>query len=118
MFEWDYGHFEGKRTNDILKEWPGWELYRDGCPGGESPQDVARRAERFIKRIQQIHGDVLAFSSGHIIRMIAARWNGMEPALGRVFFCQPASVGVLGFEHDCPDEPIVRLWNYVSQPRE
>jgi probable phosphoglycerate mutase len=118
LFEWDYGHFEGKRTNDILKEWPGWELYRDGCPGGESPQDVARRAERFIKRIQQIHGDVLAFSSGHIIRMIAARWNGMEPALGRVFFCQPASVGVLGFEHDCPDEPIVRLWNYVSQPRE
>jgi probable phosphoglycerate mutase len=61
---------------------------------------------------------VLAFSSGHIIRMIAARWHGMPPAAGRVFFCRPASVGVLGFEHDCRDEPVIRLWNYVSEPRE
>jgi probable phosphoglycerate mutase len=61
-------------------------------------------------------GDVLAFSSGHIIRMIAARWNGLTPAAGRVFFCRPASVGVLGFEHDSRDEPILRLWNYVIEP--
>jgi broad specificity phosphatase PhoE len=59
---------------------------------------------------------VLAFSSGHIIRMIAARWLGLPPAAGRGFFCQPGSVGELGFEHDSRDEPIVRLWNYVSEP--
>jgi broad specificity phosphatase PhoE len=118
LTEWDYGRFEGKRTSDVLKEWPGWELYRDGCPGGESPEDVAMRADRFINRVHSINGDVLAFSSGHIIRMIAARWHGMAPAAGRVFFCRPASVGVLGFEHDSRDQPVIRLWNYVSEPRE
>ena len=118
LTEWDYGRFEGKLTSEILAELPGWELYRDGCPGGESPEDVAARADRFIKRVHGIGGEVLAFSSGHIIRMIAARWNGLPPGFGRLFFCRPASVGVLGFEHDNPDEPIIRLWNYVSEPRE
>ena len=118
LTEWDYGRFEGKLTSEILAELPGWELYRDGCPGGESPEDVAARADRFIKRVHGIGGDVLAFSSGHIIRMIAARWHGMAPVFGRVFFCRPASVGVLDFEHNSRDEPIIRLWNYVSEPRE
>ena len=118
LTEWDYGRFEGKLTSEILAERPGWELYRDGCPGGESPEDVAARADRFIKRVHGIGSDVLAFSSGHIIRMSAARWHGMTPAFGRVFFCRPASVGVLGFEHDRCDQPVIRLWNYVSEPRE
>src|SRR6516225_12213555 len=118
LIEWDYGRFEGKLTSDVLKELPGWELNRDGCPGGEAPGDVAARADRFIARVNGITGDVLAFSSGHIIRMIAALWNGLAPAAGRVFFCRPASVGVLGFEHDSRDQPIIRLWNYVSEPRE
>ena len=118
LIEWDYGRFEGKRTSDVLKEWPSWELYRDGCPGGESPEDLAMRADRFIARVHGINGDVLAFSSGHIIRMIAARWCGLTPAAGRVFYCRPASVGVLGFEHDSREQPIIRLWNYVSEPRE
>lgn len=118
LIEWDYGNFEGARTSDILRDHPGWELFRDGCPGGESPQDVAARADRFVARVQGISGDVLAFSSGHIIRMIAARWNGLAPAAGRVFFCRPASVGVLGFEHESRDQPVIRLWNYVSEPRE
>ncbi len=118
LIEWDYGRFEGQRTNDVLKEWPGWELYRDGCPGGESPEDLATRADRFIARVHSINGDVLAFSSGHIIRMIAARWHGLTPADGRVFFCRPASVGVLGFEHDNRDQPVIRLWNYVNEPWE
>ena len=61
---------------------------------------------------------MLAFSSGHIIRMIAARWSGLPPAMGRIFFCDPASVGVLGFEHDSLDEPVIRTWNYVLLPRE
>src|SRR5947209_11615112 len=118
LVEWDYGRFEGMRTRDILKEQNGWELYRDGCPGGETPGDVAARADRFIAGVQGSPGDVLAFSSGHIIRMIAARWCGLAPAAGRVFFCDPASVGVLGFEHDRRDQPIIRLWNYVREPRE
>ena len=118
LIEWDYGRFEGKLTRDILKERPGWELYRDGCPGGESPEDVAARADRFVARVQAAAGDVLAFSSGHIIRMIAARWLGLPPVVGRCFFCRPASVGVLGFEHDSRDQPVIRLWNYVSEPRE
>lgn len=118
LMEWDYGKFEGTRTSDILRGHPGWELFRDGCPGGETPDDVAARADRFIARVRGIMGDVLAFSSGHIIRMIAARWNGLAPAVGRVFFCRPASVGVLGFEHQRHDEPIIQVWNYVGEPWE
>jgi broad specificity phosphatase PhoE len=118
LVEWDYGRFEGKRTKHILRERPGWELFRDGCPDGESPQDVAARADRFIAQIRGIERNVLAFSSGHIIRMIAARWLGLPPGAGRFFFCRPASVGVLGFEHDSRDQPIIRLWNYVREPRE
>src|SRR5262245_56953890 len=118
LIEWDYGDLEGMLSSGILKHRPGWELYRDGCPGGESPEDVAVRADRFISRVHGINGDVLAFSSGHIIRMIAARWHGMAPVAGRVFFCRPASVGVLGFEHENREQPVIRLWNYVSEPRE
>lgn len=118
LVEWDYGRYEGMLTSDILKDRPGWELFRDGCPDGESPNDVATRADRFILKVQGIGGDVLAFSSGHIIRMIAARWFGLWPAAGRAFFCYPASVGVLGFEHESRNEPVIRLWNYVSEPRE
>jgi probable phosphoglycerate mutase len=118
LVEWDYGRLEGRRTSDILKDRPGWELFRDGCPEGESPERVAARADRFVARVKGIAGDVLAFSSGHIIRMIAARWNGLAPGAGRMFFCQPASVGVLGFEHNSREEPIIRLWNYVREPRE
>jgi probable phosphoglycerate mutase len=117
LMEWDYGRFEGKLTPDILKDRPGWELFRDGCPDGESPADVAGRADRFIARVRENDGDVLAFSSGHIIRMIAARWLGLPPAAGRFFFCRPASVGMLGYEHKNPDEPIIGLWNHISQPK-
>jgi broad specificity phosphatase PhoE len=119
LVEWDYGRFEGQLTKSILKERPGWEMFRDGCPEGESPLDVAARADRFIARVRVVEeGDVLAFSSAHIIRMIAARWLGLPPAAGRFFYCRPASVGVLGFEHNTRDEPIIGLWNYVAKPPE
>jgi broad specificity phosphatase PhoE len=114
LLEWDYGLYEGKRTAEILAERPGWELFRDGCPDGESPAEVAVRADRFIKRIHDLGGHVLAFSSGHIIRMIAARWLGLPPAAGRHFFCMPGSIGELAFEHGSLDEPIIRVWNYVQ----
>ena len=118
LVEWNYGDYEGRTSADIKTTRPDWQLFRDGCPAGESPQDVAARADRFIARVHRLEGDVLAFSSGHIIRMIAARLHGIAPAGGRVFFCRPASVGVLGFEHDRRDQPVIRLWNYVSEPRE
>lgn len=118
LVEWDYGRFEGKLTVGIQAEHPGWELYRDGCPEGESPTEVAGRADRFIARVRGIDGDTLAFSSGHIIRMIAARWLGLPPSAGRFFFCRPASVGVLAFEHASRDEPIIGLWNYIAQSRD
>jgi probable phosphoglycerate mutase len=114
VVEWDYGRFEGKLTREILTERPGWELFRDGCPAGESPEDVSARADRFIAQVRRADGDVLAFSSGHMIRMIAARWLGLAPAAGRYFFYRPASVGVLGFEHNSHDEPIIRAWNYFT----
>ena len=103
-------------TKEIVKQQPGWELYRDGCPEGESPGDVAARADRFVARARSLKGDVLAFSSGHVIRMIAARWLGLPPAAGRFFYCRPASVGVLGYEHKSRDEPILALWNHIAQP--
>jgi broad specificity phosphatase PhoE len=118
LLEWDYGRFEGKRIGDVLKERPGWQLYRDGCPDGESVGDVAARADRFIARVLGGTGHVLAFSSGHIIRMIAARWLGLSSGAGRFFFCDPASVGVLGFEHNGREQPVIRLWNFVGQLRE
>jgi probable phosphoglycerate mutase len=118
LVEWDYGRYEGKLTADIQQDRPDWELFRNGCPDGESPKDVADRADRFISRVLQADGDVLAFSSGHIIRMIAARWLGLPPGNGRFFYCRPASVGVLGFEHESKDEPIIGLWNFVRQMKE
>lgn len=116
LVEWHYGKMEGLKTVEILKEWPGWELFHDGCPDGESPEDVAARADRFIGKVCHTAGNVLAFSSGHISRMIAARWLGLEPAGGRFFYCRPASVNILAFEHDSREEPIIRLWNYTIEP--
>jgi probable phosphoglycerate mutase len=118
LLEWDYGRYESQLTRDILADRPGWEMFRDGCPDGESAQDVAVRADRFISRVREIEGDVLAFSSAHLIRMIAARWLGLPPGAGRLFFCRPASVGVLAFEHNNRDEPIVALWNYIAHPED
>lgn len=113
LVEWDYGRYEGLLTAEIVKERSGWELFRDGCPEGETSDAVALRADRFLSKIWKCSGDVLAFSSGHTIRMIAARWLGLPPAAGRCFSCRPASVGVLAFEHNSVNEPVIGIWNYV-----
>jgi broad specificity phosphatase PhoE len=118
LVEWDYGAYEGMRGREIRKGRPDWLLFRDGCPDGESPENVADRADRFIARIRKLTGDILAFSSGHVIRMMAARWLGLPPGTGRFFYCRPASVGVLAYEHDSLDEPIIFKWNYMRLPRE
>src|SRR5262249_50741002 len=79
LTEWDYGDYEGRLTADILAERPGWQLFRDGSPGGESPEQVAARADHVVQRVRRNAGDVLLFSSGHFLRMLAARWIGAEP---------------------------------------
>jgi broad specificity phosphatase PhoE len=110
LVEWNYGEFEGRISADIEKDNPGWQLFRDGCPGGESPAQVGARADRVVNRARAIRGDVLIFSSGHFLRVFAARWLGIEPAGGRWFTLSTASLSALGYEHSL-SEPVIRLWN-------
>jgi len=110
LFEWDYGQYEGRRTVEILEERPDWYLFRDGCPGGETPDQVGARADRVVDRIRAVRGDVLVFSSAHILRVLAARWLGLEAAGARYFLLGTASLSMLGYEHN-RGEPTIRLWN-------
>src|SRR5207302_4956475 len=82
LVEWNYGAYEGRKTADIRKERPDWQLFRDGCPGGESLAEIAARADRVIARVRAVGGDVLLFSSGHFLRVLGARWCGWEAAAG------------------------------------
>src|SRR5438477_407301 len=91
LLEWNYGDYEGRRTVEIHAERPEWQLFRDGCPGGESPSQVGARADRVVSRVRAIQGDVLLFSSGHFLRVLAARWLGLEPAAGRLLLLSTAS---------------------------
>jgi probable phosphoglycerate mutase len=99
LVEWDYGRYEGRTTAEIQAERPDWQLFRDGCPGGESPSQVGARADRVVGRIRALPGDVLIFSSGHFLRTLAARWLGLEPAAGRYFLLSTASLSALGYDH-------------------
>jgi broad specificity phosphatase PhoE len=110
LLEWNYGEYEGRLIADIHKERPDWQLFRDGCPGGESPSEVSARADRVVKRVRAVKDDVLLFSSGHFLRVFAARWLGLEPAAGRLFLLSTASVSALGYEHNL-SEPVIRLWD-------
>jgi probable phosphoglycerate mutase len=110
LTEWHYGDFEGLTTADIRREYGDWQLFRDGCPGGERPGDVAARADRVIARARAVRRDVFLFSSGHFLRVLAARWIGLEAAAGRLLFLGTATLRALGYEHG-PDEPVLRLWN-------
>ena len=114
LLEWNYGEYEGRRTADILVDRPGWQLFRDGCPGGESPGQVGARADRMVKRVRAVNGDVLIFSSGHFLRVLAARWLGLQPAAGRFFLLGTGSLGMLAYEHHSLSEPVIRLWNDTS----
>jgi probable phosphoglycerate mutase len=110
LVEWDYGQYEGRRTAEIHAERPDWQLFRDGCPGGEAPAAIGARADRVIRRLRAVSGDVLVFSSGHFLRVLAARWLGLEVAGGRYLVLGTASLSALGYEHNLA-EPAVRLWN-------
>jgi len=110
LLEWNYGEYEGRLTADIHKERPQWQLFRDGCPGGETPNEVGTRADRAVKRARAVQGNVLLFSSGHFLRVLAARWLGLEPAAGRYFLLSTASLSGLSYEHNL-SQPAIRLWD-------
>ena len=111
LVEWNYGHYEGRRTAEIRAERPDWELFRDGCPGGELPKQVSERADRVVHRVRAIPGNVLIFTSGHFMRVLATRWLGLEPTVNCKFFMlSTASLSALGYEHDM-SRPVIQLWN-------
>ena len=110
LVEWDYGDYEGKTTAEIRRERPDWQIFRDGCPDGESLADVGSRADRVIARIRALHSDTLVFSSGHFLRILGARWCGLEPSAGKSLYLSTAALSAAGYEHDL-DSPVIRLWN-------
>jgi probable phosphoglycerate mutase len=113
LVEWNYGDYEGMRGDEIRAASPGWVVFRDGCPGGESPADVARRADRVIARVRGVPGDVLLFSSGHFLRLLAARWLGLEPLAAQYLLLSTASLSELTYERT-RSQPVIRLWNDTS----
>jgi broad specificity phosphatase PhoE len=111
LAEVDYGRYEGRRTDEIRKEAPGWDLFRDGCPEGESVEAFAARVDRVVARLRDYReGNVLLFAHMHIFRFLAARWIELPAVEGRRFVLNTASLSVLGYNHAL-DEPVIRLWN-------
>jgi len=110
LLEWNYGAYEGRTTKQIRIERPEWQLFLDGCPGGERAADVGARADRVVAKARAVDGNMLLFSSGHFLRVLAARWLGLETAAGRFFLLGTASLSALGYEHDL-EEPVIRLWD-------
>jgi broad specificity phosphatase PhoE len=110
LTEWDYGEYDGLKTVDIRRKNPGWSLFRDGCPGGESLEQVGARADRLITRLRAHEGRQLLFGHGHFFRVLAARWLGLPPSDGRLLYLSTASLSIQGYEHSL-EEPAIHLWN-------
>jgi broad specificity phosphatase PhoE len=115
LLEWNYGDYEGRKRPEILTDRPDWIVFRDGCPNGESSADIALRADRFLSRIQPIRGNVAVFSSGHFLRVLIARWLGLDPSAGGYLKVGTAALTVLGYDHNSTNEPVIRLLN--ERPR-
>jgi len=111
LVEWNYGKYEGLRSSEIRAQRPDWQLFRDGAPGGDSPAQVMARADRVVKRVRDVTGNVLLFSSGHFIRVLAARWIGLEPSVhSNSFLLSTASLSAVGYDTEISN-PVIRLWN-------
>ena len=108
LMEWDYGRYEGRTSRQIAEQNPGWSLWRDGAPDGETPADVGRRVDRVIDEVRQVAGDVLVFAHGHVLRVLTARWLDEPPAGGRHYALQTATLSVLGYEHE---NAVISRWN-------
>lgn len=111
--EWDYGDYEGRRTADIREERPGWTLWLDGVPGGETAAEVAARVDRLLDQLRRVDGRVMVFAHGHLLRVLAVRWIGLGPEAGRLLALDTATVGVLGHERETP---VIRVWNAPILP--
>jgi probable phosphoglycerate mutase len=109
--EWNYGEVEGRTTREVRAEHPGWRLWVDGCPGGESVEEVGARADRVIAELRALDADACLVAHGHLLRILTARWLGLSAAGGRWFALDTAAICVLGHEHD---EPVIRRWNDLS----
>lgn len=113
LMEWDYGAYEGRTTPEIRAERPGWTLWTDGVPEGETATEVGGRADRVIARVRAAGGDMALFAHGHVLRVLTARWLGLEPADGRLFAFDTATISVLGYERETA---VIRLWNEPCEP--
>jgi probable phosphoglycerate mutase len=111
LAEWDYGDYEGLTTAAIRGTNPGWNLFRDGCPNGESPAAIAARADRLAARLKALDGNVLCFAHGHILRVLAARWTRQPVGFAACLLLGTATLSVLSFDHHDPDEPAIKVWN-------
>lgn len=114
LAEWDYGEYEGQRSVDILGKRPDWNLFQDGCPGGESPAQVSERADRLMARLRTMQGEIAIFSHGHFGRVLGARWIGLSVGQAQCFLLSTASISVLDYEHDRVDQPVIAIWNAGS----
>lgn len=108
LVEWQYGDDEGRTTLEIRAERPGWSIWRDGCPGGERPAQVGTRCDRVIDRIRAADGPVLVFAHAHVLRVLAARWLGLDPGEGRLFRLDTATLSQVGYERETP---VLLRWN-------
>src|SRR5262249_36446402 len=113
LLEWNYGRYEGRTSKDIHAERPDWDLFRDGGPDAESPARGAAGAARLVKKVPSSDGDVLVFSSGPILRVLGARWLGLEPGAARYLYLKTASLSALGYEHN-RSRPVIQLWDDTS----
>ena len=110
--EWNYGDFEGLRTAEIVARGNAqWNVFKDGCPNGETPTEVTARADRVITRLRLLSGDVAVFSHAHFLRALAARWIGLPIAAAQRLYLNTGSISVVGFEHGRAEEPVIQLWN-------
>ena len=108
LVEWNYGEYEGLTPKQIGEKTPGWLIFRDGCPGGESPAQVAARTDRVIARARAVEGDVALFAHGHVLRVLVARWIGLPAGAGQHFLLDTGTLCMLGHYHEIP---AVKIWN-------
>ncbi len=115
LAEWNYGDYEGRRSADIRKERPDWNVYRDGCPGGEMAAQVCARADRLIARLRKLDGNIALFAHGQIGSALAARWIGLAVVEAQHFMLGTAALSIFAFDPHHPDVPVIALWNAAHQ---